>query len=297
VGGGERLKRLREVSGLYDKLVGSGADRRTCIIAIGGGTVTDAAGFAAATYMRGLAWAAVPTTILAMVDAAIGGKTGIDLPEGKNLVGAFWDPLVVAADLDSLGSLPAKQRRTGLAEIIKAAIVGDPELFETIESFSPRARPAGWHELIVAAARVKIAVVAGDPRDTNQRAVLNLGHTVGHALEYASGFRLPHGEAVAVGLRAEGMLAIGRGWWSARLQARLLRLLRICSLPAHASGLSTEKVIEGMRRDKKRTGGIHRFALPVGLGEVKAGVEVSETEIGRVVAACATPPTDGELSA
>ena len=295
--GGESLKRMRESQALFRNLIDAGADRRTCIVAIGGGSLTDSVGFAAATYMRGLPWIAVPTTILGMIDAAIGGKTAVDLPEGKNLVGAFWDPLAVAADLAALATLPARQRRTGVAEMIKAGIVGDKGLFESAERLSPRARLPRWKDLIVAAARVKVAVVAADPHESGPRGVLNLGHTVGHACEYASDFQLSHGEAVAIGLRAEGLLAIGRGWWSRALQGRLLRALQRFGLPLHAAGLSQQKILQGMRRDKKRADGRHRFALPVGLGEVRFGVEVSEAEIEPVVAACVEPPSGEELSA
>lgn len=295
--GGERCKRIRDLFGLYRHLLDGGADRATCVVAIGGGTVTDAVGFAAATFMRGLRWLAMPTTVLGMVDAAIGGKTAVDLPEGKNLIGAFWDPLLVAGDLDALATLPAKQRRTGIAEMVKAAIVGDARLFESLESLSPRARLSRWREPIVAAARVKIGLVADDPRDSGRRAALNLGHTVGHALEYASNFRLAHGDAVAIGLRAEGLIAQRRAGWSTAEHARTLRTLARFSLPLRFDGLAKEKVFEGMSRDKKRLDGAMRFALPVRIGEVARGVEVPQEEVRAALDACAQPPPAAELDA
>ena len=296
VAGGERCKRMSMVAQVYRGLVGAGADRATLVVAIGGGTVTDLAGFAAATYLRGVAWLPVASTVLGMVDAAIGGKTAVDLAEGKNLVGAFWQPIGVVADLTALETLPLRERRTGMAEIIKHAIIGDPGLLRVCESFDVCSPAADWPALIRRAANVKLRIVDRDPRDAGVRATLNLGHTVGHALEFASGFRLSHGAAVAVGLRAAGLIALSRGLWSARAHARVLGALARAGLAVHVKGISPSDALAAMRRDKKRAGGKHRFVLPARIGKVVAGVEVGEPEIRRVLGLCGRPAGADELA-
>jgi 3-dehydroquinate synthetase len=229
-----------------------------------------------------------------MVDAAIGGKTGIDLPAGKNLVGAFWQPIGVIADLGALETLPIRERRTGMAEIVKHAIVGDAGLLRVCESFAPESRSAEWPALVRRAAEVKLRIVRRDAREAGVRATLNLGHTVGHAIEQASGFRLSHGAAVAVGLRAAGLLALRRGMWNSKAHARVLGALVHAGLAVHVAGLSASETIVAMRRDKKRTNRTHRFVLPVRLGKVVAGIEVAESEIRRVLATCSRPATPSE---
>jgi 3-dehydroquinate synthetase len=280
---------MRSVATIHSDLVAAGADRATLVVAVGGGTVTDLAGFAAATYLRGVAWLPIASTVLGMVDAAIGGKTGLDLPEGKNLVGAFWQPIGVIADLSALETLPLRERRTGMAEIVKHAVVGDPGLLRICESFSVDSANADWPALIRRAAQVKLRIVERDTREAGARTTLNLGHTVGHALEFASGFRLSHGAAVAVGLRAAGLLALKRGMWSATAHARVLGALAQAGLAVHVGGISTSDVLAAMRRDKKRSGGKHLFVLPERVGKVVYGVDVAEAEIRRVVARCSRP--------
>jgi 3-dehydroquinate synthase len=294
--GGERAKSLSTLERLWGWLLGRGADRRTVLLAVGGGTVTDVAGFAAATFMRGIAWLPVPTTVLGMADAAIGGKTAIDLKEGKNLAGAFWAPEAVMADLGALATLPRRQLMTGLAEIVKAAIVGDPRLLEVVNGLSPRkAKPAQWREAIVAAAAVKVRIVASDPREAGPREALNLGHTLGHAIEHASGGRMPHGEAVAIGLRGEGLLALRAGLYSAREHARVLRTLERCELPVAYGGLDGDAILRALRRDKKRRDGVVRFALPERIGSVRTGVAVRDADLRAVIAQCAWAPEAEEL--
>jgi 3-dehydroquinate synthase len=292
VNAGERRKTLRGAMNVVQWLTSIWADRRSLLIAVGGGTLTDCAGFAAAMYMRGIAWLPVPTTVLGMVDAAIGGKTGVDLPEGKNLVGAFWDPAAVVCDLAALRTLPRKQRATGMAEIIKAGIVGDPALFESVERRGTRA--LGAHS-IEAAARVKVAIVAQDPREHGPRAALNLGHTIGHALEAASGFRMAHGDAVSVGLRAAGLLALAEGVWSRAEHARVLRSLVKCKLPVHHSE-SVEAVVAALAHDKKRVGSELRFVLPTRVGEVRTEVGVALARAREAVERCAASPGPDELA-
>jgi len=294
--GGERAKQLRVVAALYRDLAAAGVDRSTLLVAVGGGTVTDVAGFAAATFVRGIPWLPIATTVLGMVDAAIGGKTGLDLHEGKNLVGAFWQPIGVVADLSALASLPLRERRTGMAEIVKHAIVGDPGLLRVCDSFPVDAPNADWPGLIRRAADVKMQIVRRDFRDSGVRATLNLGHTVGHALEVTSGYRLAHGEAVAVGLRAAGLLALQRGMWSTRAHARVIGALGRAGLGVHVAMPSKSAVIVAMRRDKKRVGGAHRFVLPERLGKVVADIVVGEPEIRSVLAICSRAPLPDELA-
>jgi 3-dehydroquinate synthetase len=276
---GERRKRWKSVTQLHDRWAADDIDRECLVIAIGGGTTTDVVGFAAATYLRGVRWLPVATTVVGMVDAAIGGKTGIDLPQGKNLVGAFWQPVGVVGDLGALESLAPKLRGEGVAEMVKAAIIGDPDLLRRLEQASLDAGTAAWGALIAAAAAVKVRIVAVDPGDRNGRTALNLGHTFGHALEQASRYRLNHGAAVALGLRAAGILARGRTGWSQADQRVMLRVLRRYRLPARAARLDSSAILEAMHRDKKRRDGTLRFVLPVRLGEVRNGVEVSEGEV------------------
>jgi 3-dehydroquinate synthetase len=296
IAGGERAKHMRVVAKIYRDLAASGVDRKTLLVVIGGGTVTDIAGFAAATYLRGIAWLPIASTVLGMVDAAIGGKTGLDLQEGKNLVGAFWPPVGTVADLRALESLPLRERRTGMAEIVKSAIVGDPGLLRICETFPVDLPDADWPAVIRRAASVKVRVVQRDLRDTGVRATLNLGHTVGHALEVTSGYRLAHGAAVAVGLRAAGLLALQRGMWSRRAHARVLGALGHAGLSVQIAIPSISAVVAAMRRDKKRVGGTHRFVLPERLGNVIADIVVTEPEIRRVLAICSRAPQAAELA-
>ena len=290
---GERRKSWKAASELHAAYLRAAADRETIVVAIGGGTLTDVAGFAAATFMRGIRWLAVPTTLLGMVDASIGGKTGIDRPEGKNLIGAVWQPIGVIADVASLTTLPPAQLRGGVAEIVKAAVIGDPGL---LENFGRRDQSGGqesWAQIIARAAGVKARIVAGDPDDRGARAVLNLGHTFAHAIELASRFRVPHGAAVALGLRAAGVLARDLTGWSYADHRRVLKVLRGAGLRVAITTLSIDSILEAMRVDKKRRNGVLRFVIPVRLGEVRAGVVVAEDAVREAVAALTTRPVRG----
>jgi len=259
------------------------ADRGTPVLALGGGVVTDLAGFAAAIYARGLPWAAVPTTVLAMADAAVGGKTGVDLPEGKNLAGAFHHPRLVLADPTVLATLPARHRRNGLAEVAKT------ELLAGFREGLPRVRrlrlaaegePGALARAVARSAAAKAAVVEGDPGErAGRRVLLNLGHTVGHAVEAASGWRVLHGEAVSVGLLAAARMAEGRGLLRAGEAAALGEALEALGLPVHLPrGVDPRAVLRFAGVDKKRRGGALREVLPrsaagpvlvdVGAGEV-----------------------------
>ena len=294
--GGERVKRTRSLEELWRWLVERRADRQTVLVAVGGGTITDLAGFAAATFMRGIAWVAVPTTILAMADAAIGGKTAIDLAEGKNLVGAFWEPRAVVGDFAALDTLPRRERATGMAEIVKAAVIGDPALLDEIGRRRPaRAAADALREAIVRAAQVKIKIVAGDLREAGAREALNLGHTIGHALEHTAHRAMPHGHAVSIGLRGEGLLALASGRFSRPEHARVLQALRRAKLPLYEASIDVDAALRAMELDKKRRDGQIRFALPERLGHVVTAVALDPVAVRAAVAQCATAPQAEEL--
>lgn len=284
---GEAHKTLSTVAGLYDAFLAAGLDRRSTVIALGGGVVGDVAGFAAATYLRGLPFVQAPTSLLAMVDASVGGKTGVDLPQGKNLVGAFKQPSLVVVDPETLKTLPSDEFRSGLAEVVKHGIIGDAQLFAWMEGrpaeqaetaataplgethgSAATSRPWGLEEMIAAAVRVKVAVVEEDPLEQGRRAVLNLGHTFGHALETLSGYQLRHGEAVAIGLALATRLAARTGVCSPTLVDRVEGLLRRLDLPLRYSGPQPEAAVAAMGTDKKRLDGRLRFVLPRAIGNV-----------------------------
>ncbi len=296
ISGGERCKNAATLQRVWRWLVRCGVGRRAVLVAIGGGSITDLAGLAAATYLRGIDWIAVPTTVLGMADAAIGGKTAIDLPEGKNLVGAFWTPRMVAADLPALATLPKRERSGGCAEMIKAAVIGDPELLEALERLPfgrSDARP--WGGAIAAAAAVKARIVAADPREAGMREMLNLGHTLGHAFEHASRGRLTHGFAVSIGLRGAGLLALRQGLFSPPEHARVLRCLKRAGLPLCDNAADLRAVERALAVDKKRQAAAPRFVLPVRIGEVRIGMTAAPDDVRDVIAQCTRPPSAEEL--
>ncbi len=262
---GEDAKRLQVVETLYERLAAVPLHRADPVVAVGGGATTDVAGFAAATWLRGVPLVHVPTTVLAMVDAAIGGKTGVDLPAGKNLVGAFHQPRAVLADLDTLASLPEAELRSGLAEVVKAGLVADPPLAEACEALAGRARAgdqAALAPLVVAAVRVKAHVVAADERDADRRTILNYGHTLGHALERLAGYRgLRHGEAVALGMVFAARVAERIGLATPDLVAGHLRVLRALGLPVGGIDLDPRRALAAMATDKKHQGGLRLVLL------------------------------------
>lgn len=272
---GEAHKNLTTVNRIYEGLVQAGLDRHGVVVALGGGVVGDMAGFAAATFLRGVAFVQVPTTLLAMVDASVGGKVGVDLPQGKNLVGAFKQPALVVVDPDVLRTLPADEFRHGLAEVVKHGLIGDPDLFAQLEG----AGPASLESLLARALRVKIAVVQRDPYEQGERAHLNLGHTFAHAFEQVSGYTLPHGRAVAVGLVAAAELAAARGLCEPDLPRRVRGLLTRLGLPTNLPGPAPEAVLAAMATDKKRRAGRLRFVLPQALGRVAVYDDVTEAEV------------------
>jgi 3-dehydroquinate synthase len=255
---GEAAKRLAVIEGLYQRLASIPAHRPDPVVALGGGTTTDAAGFAAATWLRGVPLVSVPTTLLGMVDAAIGGKTGVDLDAGKNLVGAFHQPCVVVADLDALATLPAAELRSGMAEVIKAGLIADPGLAAACRRRAGAA-VAGDLEalrpLVEAAVRVKAEVVAADEREADRRAILNYGHTLGHALERLAGYGgLRHGEAVALGMMFAARVAEATGLARPGLVEGHVELLRAAGLPVGGVDLDPGEVLAAMATDKKHGG-------------------------------------------
>lgn len=277
---GEASKRLATVEKLYTACAAHGLERGSTIVALGGGVAGDMAGFVAATYLRGVTWVNVPTTALAMADAALGGKVGVDLPEGKNLVGAFHPPALVAADFEMLSTLPEIEVRCGMAEIIKSGLIGDAELFDALLRGS-----IGLEAAILRAAAVKVGVVNADPYERGERATLNLGHTIGHGVEAASGFQLKHGEAVAIGLAGEACLAERMGLAENGLAEQVELGLRKLGLPLRCPGLAAEAILRSMQSDKKKVGGRLKFALPKRPGEVVWGQEAEPDMLRSVVEA------------
>lgn len=275
---GEAFKTLDTVRLLYEHFVEGGLERTSPIFALGGGVVGDTAGFAAATYMRGTPFVQLPTTLLAMVDASIGGKVGVDY-KGKNLIGTFHQPALVVTDTDVLTTLPQEEFRCGLAEIIKAGVIGSPALFEHLERKG--VEPLEW--VIAEAIRVKAAIVEKDPYESGLRAVLNLGHTFGHALEALSDYRMRHGEAVSVGMVAAAKVAIALGLCGEEVEVRLISLLRRFGLPTRYQGYKPVQLWEAMAVDKKKRGGRLRFVLPQAIGKVVITEEVPREVVLKVL--------------
>jgi 3-dehydroquinate synthase len=267
---GEEAKRLEVVAGLYQGLAAVPTRRADPVLAVGGGATTDVAGFAAATWLRGVPLVNLPTTVLAMVDAAVGGKTGVDLAEGKNLVGAFHQPVAVVADLDTLAGLPAAEVRSGLAEVAKAGLAGDPALAEALAAAAGPAAagdPAALAPLVEGAVRVKAAVVGADEFEeaadgTVGRLMLNYGHTLGHALERLAGYRgLRHGEAVALGMVFAARVAEAIGLAEPGLADGHVRLLAALGLPVGGIELDPDRVLAAMATDKKQRQGLRLVLL------------------------------------
>jgi shikimate kinase/3-dehydroquinate synthase len=276
---GEPSKTIETVTTLWRGFLQADLDRKSTVVALGGGVPGDLAGFAASTFMRGVPWVAVPTSLLAMADASLGGKTGFDLPEGKNLVGSFCPPRLVLADPELLATLPEAELRSGLAEVVKNGIVGDPALFELCA--------AGWDSvkndlagIVQRAMAVKITIIEADPYELGPRAALNLGHTIGHAVEAASGYRMRHGEAVSIGMVAEARLAERLGKAPAGLSEQIGVALADLGLPTRIPpDLPPEALVQAMRLDKKKTSGVVRFALPLDIGKVETGVAVDDLDM------------------
>ncbi len=272
---GEPSKSREQWARLTDALLADGFGRDSGIVALGGGVAGDLAGFVAATYMRGIPYVQAPTSLLAMLDASVGGKTGVDTPEGKNLIGAFHPPTAVVADPRALATLPEREFRSGMAEAVKHGLIADEGYFAWMEHDAEdllRRDEAALTRLVRRSVEIKAEVVSGDEREAGRRAILNAGHTVAHALEHASGYELPHGEAVALGLVAECALAERLGVAPAGLGARVAALLTRLGLPVRlARRLPADQVMRAMGSDKKNRGAAVRFALPRALGTMDEG--------------------------
>jgi 3-dehydroquinate synthase len=276
---GEAQKTLASVERLCGQFAHAGLDRRGTLIVVGGGVVGDLAGFCAATFMRGVRWVNVPTTLLAMVDASVGGKTAVNLPGGKNLVGSFHAPTHVVSDPLTLATLPCDEWRSGLAEVIKHAVIADAALFASLEA----AAAFGGLPQLAAAIEVKTRIVESDPFEEGERAVLNFGHTIGHALETASDYRLRHGEAVAIGMVGEARLAERIGLAHAGLADRIASVVGRHHLPTTYGGAANE-LRALMNVDKKKAGTKLRFALPEAIGRVVHGVDVDDGVLAEALA-------------
>jgi 3-dehydroquinate synthase len=268
---GEASKNLADVERTCQWLAENGYDRGAAVIGIGGGATTDHAGFAAAIYLRGIPFALCPTTLLAMVDASVGGKTGVDLPAGKNLVGAFHQPRAVIADLGFLDTLPAREVAAGMAEVVKAGLIADAALLARLEEQAAATGavfpPDALAEVIAAAVQVKVDVVTEDEKEGGRRAILNFGHTIGHALEAQSHYALLHGEAVSLGMIAALGLGEVRGITDPALRPRTAALLARIGLPTDLGGRLGPEVLGRMEVDKKRRGGAVGFIFVPRAGE------------------------------
>ncbi|WP_457766834.1 3-dehydroquinate synthase [Cyanobium sp. ULC065] len=290
IAAGEEQKTPATVSQIHDAAYAQRLERRSLVVALGGGVVGDMAGFAAATWLRGIPVVQVPTTLLAMVDAAIGGKTGVNHPGGKNLIGAFHQPELVLVDPATLTTLPEREFRAGMAEVIKYGVIGDPILFADLESAADLSSleaigPARLQRLLQRSAAAKARVVAADEREGGLRAILNYGHTLGHVVETLCGYgTVIHGEAVAMGMEAVGQLALAMALWKAADQERQRAVIAKAGLPLVLPPLDVEAAMQTLQSDKKVNQGQLRFVLPTGIGHVVIRNDVDPALIRQLLA-------------
>ncbi|HAZ43385.1 MAG TPA: 3-dehydroquinate synthase [Cyanobacteria bacterium UBA11369] len=272
---GEQYKTLTAIQKIYNTALENRLERSSTMVALGGGVIGDMTGFAAATWLRGINFIQVPTSLLAMVDAAIGGKTGVNHPKGKNLIGAFYQPKLVLIDPQVLNTLPPREFRAGMAEVIKYGVIWDAELFESLEA-SKRLDQFRYisqellQQILNKSCQAKADVVSKDEKESGLRAILNYGHTIGHAVESLTGYKLVnHGEAVAIGMVAAGQLAVHLSMWDKTDAERQDALIKKAGLPTQLpAGLDIEAVIDTLQTDKKVKDGKVRFILPTRIGEV-----------------------------
>lgn len=285
---GETTKSLEEASRLYDYLVTGKYDRHSLLLALGGGVIGDLAGFVAATYMRGVGFIQIPTTLLAQVDSSIGGKVAVNHPQGKNLIGSFYQPSLVIADVEALQTLPQRELTSGMAEVIKHGVILDENYFRFLSGELPQIRLADpqimtW--IVSGSCRIKAAIVAGDERESGSRALLNFGHTVGHALESVTHYtRFKHGEAIAVGMLAAIEIAAAMEILEEPdLGDRLAGVFTELGLPTNLTDLPTVPICEAIRMDKKAVSGQVRWILPRRLGEAVISGDVPEKLVKQVL--------------
>lgn len=279
---GESYKTLDSIAQIYDKAVKNRLERSSTFVALGGGVIGDMTGFAAATWLRGVHFVQIPTTLLAMVDAAIGGKTGVNHPQGKNLIGAFYQPRLVYIDPLVLKTLPEREFRAGMAEVIKYGVIWDQDLFEQLETTADlsylEALPDRLLETIITrSCQAKVDVVTQDEKEAGLRAILNYGHTLGHAVESLTGYsQINHGEAVGIGMVAAGEIAVKMGLWSQTDCDRTLSLIEKTGLPTKIpTELKLEAILNTLQTDKKVKAGKVRFILPTAIGEVMVSDDVT----------------------
>ena len=288
---GERYKTLNSIQKIYAAALDFRLERKSAMVALGGGVVGDMTGFAAATWLRGVGVVQVPTSLLAMVDASIGGKTGVNHPQGKNLIGAFHQPRLVVIDPLVLKTLPLREFRAGMAEVIKYGVIWDQELFEILEA-APRLDQYRYlsadllHTILTRSCQAKAAVVAQDEKEAGLRAILNYGHTVGHAVESLMHYRgVNHGEAVAMGMVAAGAVAVALGRWDQAAADRQLALIQKAQLPTRLpAGLNLDDILRLLRSDKKVELGQVRFILPEQIGRAAMVDQVTDDHLRPVLA-------------
>jgi 3-dehydroquinate synthase len=281
---GEKSKSLAQVEKICDELIEAGLDRSSFIVGLGGGVIGDISGFVAAIFQRGIPHVQIPTTLLAMVDSSIGGKTGVNLEAGKNLIGAIHHPALIIADVKALESLPPKELRQGYAEIIKHAIIRDAEMFRAL---SPRTQSKnGFVALIRRNIAIKARIVSADVREiSGERALLNFGHTVGHAIERATEFKIPHGDCISTGMVAACAISMKRAGLSSQERDDVVSLLNQFELPTRLPPkLDRNKIIEAIRHDKKFTSGEVRFVVTPRIGEARLSRAVTMNDIQDAVA-------------
>ncbi len=280
---GESSKSMEQVTHVCRELHRAGLDRGSFVVALGGGVIGDLAGFCAAIFNRGIPFLQIPTTIVSLVDSSVGGKTGVNLPEGKNLLGSFHQPAAVIADIDSLATLPMRAYREGFAEIIKHAAIRDRAMLDEIAQF--RDGPAGITSLIVRNVGIKAAIVKEDERETTgTRALLNFGHTIGHGIESAAGGALLHGEAISLGIKAALALSVAKAGLPQADADQVVALLREFELPlALDARFSADKIMEKLARDKKFVDGAIRFVLLRALGDAFVSADITRDDIAREV--------------
>jgi 3-dehydroquinate synthase len=284
---GESYKTLETWSSILDRMLEAKLDRKSLVVALGGGVVGDMGGFAAATYQRGIDLVQIPTTLLAQVDSSVGGKTGINHPRGKNMIGAFYQPRLVAIDTSTLSTLPDRELRAGIAEVIKYGLIRDREFFEWLErniAALTQRDPAALMHAVEVSCRHKAEVVANDETEQGERALLNLGHTFGHAIEAGLGYgQWLHGEAVAAGTVQAAHLSTRLGWLSRGDADRIIHLFEKAGLPTASPKLGVDRYIELMSRDKKTVSGTVRLILLKSIGEAVVTADAPIEDIRAVV--------------
>ncbi|MGK7940214.1 MAG: 3-dehydroquinate synthase [Crocosphaera sp.] len=283
---GETYKTLESISQVYDTLLKHRLERSSTLLALGGGVIGDMTGFAAATWLRGINFVQVPTSLLAMVDASIGGKTGVNHPQGKNLIGAFYQPRLVFIDPMVLNTLPIREFRAGMAEVIKYGVIWDKSLFTQLESQNNLDKLDNFplevlEEIITKSCQAKVDVVSQDEKEAGIRAILNYGHTIGHAIESLTGYsKINHGEAVGIGMKAAGTIAVKLGMWTEDITQRQDKLIQKAALPVSIPNtLQSDDILDSLQLDKKVKGGKVRFILPTDIGQV----EISDTVVSEVI--------------